>query len=251
MKTEKFEIRNGGLLIRGRHFCPKHRRGAPVIISHEFGLNMLSTARYARLLCNAGYSVYIYDFCGSGSGISKGRSSTEMSVLTEKEDLLLVMDHVRNREDCNRLILGGCSLGGFVSALAAAEAADTVDKLFLIYPALCVPDDARHGIMLGSKIDPVNLPEKFTVLGYVRLGTKYVTDALTLEPWREICAYKKPVLLIHGTADSMVDISFSRRAAQEYQNARLIEIEGGKHLFLRPKTVRRAVKYVLDYLADE
>lgn len=210
---------------------------------------MLSTARYARLLCKNGYPVYIYDFCGSGSGLSKGRSSREMSVLTEKEDLLLVIDYVKKREYCQRLILGGCSQGGLVTALAAAEMPDYVEKIFLVYPALCIPDDARRGSMLGTKIDPVDLPDSFMVMGYVRLGSRYVTDARSLDPWREICSYKGPVLLLHGTADSMVNIAYSRKAAQAYENATLIEFEGAKHLFTNPKTVRRAAACISDFLA--
>ncbi|MBQ9044975.1 MAG: alpha/beta fold hydrolase [Oscillospiraceae bacterium] len=251
MKTERFEIQQDGLTIKGKHYIPERRLGSPVILSHEFGLNMLSAARYARPLCAAGFSVYVFDFSGSGSGISRGRSSRDMSVLTEKEDLSLVLDEVKARERCQRVILGGCSQGGLVTALLAAERADEVESVFLVYPALSIPDDARRGSMLGSRIDPEHIPERFTVMGYVHLGARYVADARSLDPWAEIRTYSRPVLLLHGTADGMVDVCYSRKAAKEYPNAEMIEIEGGRHLFLQPTTVQFATEQIIRFLEEK
>ncbi len=248
MSEERFEIRKDGLVLKGKHFSSGETANPPVIISHEFGMNMLSTARYARPIAKAGYNVYIYDFCGSGAGISQGRKSTQMSVLTEKDDLFAVMDYVMERENAESVILGGCSQGGLVSALAAAERKSEVEKLFLIYPALCIPDDARSGSMLGAKVNPENPAETFTAIGYVKLGKRYVLDALKLDPWEQITPYREPVLIVHGTADGIVNISYARKAAELYENAKLVEIEGGKHIFPMISHVKKTCSEIIKFI---
>lgn len=69
----------------------------------------------------------------------------DMSLDTEKQDLLCVIDYVARLVyvDSSTLILAVESQGGFVSCMVAAER--SIDKLILLYPALCIPDDARKG----------------------------------------------------------------------------------------------------------
>ena len=162
----------------------------------------------------------------SGSGKSSG-SSLGMSVLTEKVDLLNVLDYVKGLDfvNSNHITLAGCSQGGLVSALAAAEREDEVERLVLYYPALCIPDDARRGQMINAKFDPDHVPDQFRAL-FVKLSSRYVLDVIGMDPYREICGFQKPVLIVHGTKDKLVDIGYSRRASQGYPNCRLVEIKG-------------------------
>lgn len=105
--------------------------------------------KYARVFVEEGYAAVCFDFCMSGSGKSSG-SSLGMSVLTEKADLLNVLDYIKTLDfvDASCITLVGCSQGGLVSALAAAERGNEVEQLILYYPALCIPDDARRGQMI-------------------------------------------------------------------------------------------------------
>ena len=235
-----------------RYLANNSKETGTIIISHEFGLNMLSTARYARGLRRAGYNVFIFDFAGSGSGLSKGRRSTDMSVLTEKDDLKLVFEHVKKLDyvDPDKLILGGASQGGFVTALFSAERKDEVQKMFLYYPAFNIPDDSKRGNIIGTKIDPRNVPESFMALGYVRLGKKYVIDAQGLDPWNEIKKYDGPVLICHGTNDKLVPISYAHKALAVYKNAKLIEFKGAHHCFFMPWNVGKAVKETIEFLKE-
>lgn len=83
----------------------------------------------------------------------------DMSLETEKRDLLCVMDYVARLKYVNssKLILVGESQGGVVSCMVAAER--SVDKLILLYPALCIPDDARKGKMLFMQFNPENIED--------------------------------------------------------------------------------------------
>ena len=227
IKKTRFELDSQGCQLRGFILRPPQAGRLPtVIVSHGFASCTRDTKKYAMVFVEEGYAAVCFDFCMSGSGKSTG-SSLGMSVLTEKADLLNVLDYVRELDfvDSNRITLAGCSQGGFVSALAAAERESEIERLILYYPALCIPDDARRGQMITAKFDPNHVPEQFRAL-FVKLGAKYALDAQGLDPFREICGFQKPVLIVHGTEDKLVDISYSRRAAQGYSNCQLVEVNG-------------------------
>ncbi len=100
---------------------------------------------------------------GGGQPRERGKisgSSLGMGVLAEKTDLLNVLDYIKTLDfvDPIRITLTGCSQGGFVSALAAAE---------------------------------------------------------------------REVLIVHGTKDELVGISYARRACEGYQDCRLVEVNAG------------------------
>lgn len=245
-------IREGELAIHGKWYMDGRDEKLPtVIICHEFGTNMRFTGRYAQMLCRQGYAVFCFDFCGSESGTSQGRKSTEMSVTTEVVDLLVVLDYVESRPFVNTdaVFLMGCSQGGLVASLAAEKRKDEVRKLVLYYPALSIPDDARKGSMLGAVFNGDEIPESFKVLNdKFRVGKRYVADAIKLSEWREMMRYKNPVLIVHGTEDELVDIDYARKAVKIFPNATLVEIEGGKHLFPTLKERKIAVEAAIRFL---
>lgn len=250
MKISPFSINSYGNTLRGIILKP-NKSALPckaVIVSHGFSSNMMITFGYAKTFVQAGYIAVLYDFCMSGSGISSGKS-TGMSVITEKENLLDVIDYVKNLKfvDENKLSLAGCSQGGLVSALAAAQREEEIEGLFLYYPALCIPDDARRGHMISAKFDPDKIPDTFYAIT-IKLSRKYADDVKNLDPYKEICTFKKPVLIVHGIEDSLVNIDYSRRAAKEYPNCTLTEVHGD-HGFIK-KGFAAGKKATLDYLRN-
>ena len=249
-----FEIKKDDILIRGEVYLPPDYDGQaklPVIImSHEFGLTLNSTARYARRICPSGYAVCIFDFPGSGFGKSQGRDSVDMSIFTLIDDLLSVFEYIKTLDyiDKDRIIMGGLSQGGLVTALFAAEHADEIYKMFLYYPALCIPDEVRAGNIMDTKIDLNNLEDKFRVTGSVNLGKKFVEDAIKLDPWKEMEGFDKPVLICHGTKDELVDISYAKKAADLYKDCKLVEVKGGKHIFFMPWHINDVVFETVNFL---
>ncbi len=250
MKIKPFSIYSHCNTLRGVILMPKEMK-APcktVIVSHGFASNMVITFGYAKTFAQAGYVAILYDFCMSGSGISSGKS-TGMSVLTEKANLIDVIDYAKHLDfvDENNISLAGCSQGGLVSALAAAERQEDVKRLFLYYPAFCIPDDARRGHMITAKFNPNEIPDKFNAI-FVRLSRKYAEDAKSLDPYKEIREFKKPVLIIHGIEDALVSIDYSRKAQQQYCDCRLVEVHGD-HGFIK-KGFAASKKATLDYIKD-
>ena len=170
-------------------------------------------------------------------GKSDGKT-TNMSVITEVSDLCAVIEYAKGLEhtDSSSILLMGCSQGGFVSALTAAKLKDKISKLVLFYPALCIPDDARSGKMMWAKFDPQNIPE-IVKCGPMKLGHCYIADVVNMNPFDEIKGYEGDVLIIHGTADKIVNISYAEQAVESYKSEpyeRSVTyhiIEGGKHMF--------------------
>ena len=196
---------------------------------------------YTRLLARLGYAAYCFDFCGGsipGKGKSDGKN-TEMSVLTEIQDLEAVIAYTRSLPYTgDSLLLMGASQGGFVSALTAAKPENQVDKLVLFYPAFCIPDDARAGRMLFTQFDPENIPEILNC-GPISLGRLYPADVIKMDPYKEVTPYTGPVVIIHGTKDMIVNLDYAKKAYEAYAvydpgRVTLHIIEDGAHGFQGP-----------------
>lgn len=217
MLIRPFEAENkDGLTIRGSQMVLKDKAGdrlPTIILSHGFTATMEETLPYATKLAEYGNRVYLYDFCGgSWRSSSDGSFSDYMSVETEKGDLLQVLAWVRQNPLVDDLFFLGCSQGGFVSVLAAAEISQELDGLILLYPALCIPDDARRGHMQTMVFDPHNVPDHVGT-GPIRVSRRYVTDAAAIDLNEELSKIHCPVLILHGTGDAIVPVHYAQDAA--------------------------------------
>ena len=98
-----FTCSREGMAIRGMQYFPEHfdeRQHYPAVIaSHGFLCNYTNMENWCRDFANIGYVAYCFSFCGGGSlsedkAFKSDGESTEMSVLTEVEDLLSVKNFV-------------------------------------------------------------------------------------------------------------------------------------------------------------
>ena len=254
VEREGFSCERDGLTIKGTVFLPKGKPDCPIaVISHGFMANQMFSQIHAQNLAKMGYAAFCFDFCGGTLVGSSDGDSTDMSVLTEAEDLKAVIEFAKEQSytDENELVLLGCSQGGFVSAIVAAEMKEEVDALILLYPALCIPDDARSGEMMFAKFDPQNVPETFWC-GPMKLGRRYVTDVIEMDPYEIIHQYTGKVLIIHGNQDKTVDISYALRAVETYSQAgadvEMKIIDEGGHMFFRPIHAYKALGYIREYV---
>jgi pimeloyl-ACP methyl ester carboxylesterase len=150
-----------------------------------------------------------------------------MSVFTEKSDLeaVLHMIQTENFADPEQIYLLGESQGGLVSAITANDHPDEIKGLFLVYPALCIPDDARSRFRNISDI-----PDKIDIMG-LTVGRAYYENLLDYDVYQHMAGYTGPVSIFHGTADDIVDPSYSQRAVETYTNAELTMLPGEGHGF--------------------
>lgn len=254
-----FECKRDGLTIRGTEYRPQGENLPIAIVCHGFMAWQDTVKHYTQFLAELGYAAYCFDF--NGGSVMKSKSegkTTEMSVLTEVQDLEAVIEHLRTLPYVNpdKIFLMGCSQGGFVSALVAAKNKYPIEKLSLFYPALCIPDDARAGKMQSAKFDPNNVPETFRC-GPMKLGRCYPMDVMNMDPFEEIKSYNGQVLIVHGTADKIVNLDYAKRAVEAYKTTKpegmeeakrvcFHIIEGGAHMFSKKHDVI-AMEYLKEF----
>ncbi len=251
----------GDLRVGFTEYRPEGENLPVAIVSHGFMASRETERHYAIELAKLGYAAFCLDFCG-GSAIPNGSDgkTTEMSVLTEVEDLKAVLAYALALEHTSseHTLLMGCSQGGFVSALAATELGSSIEKIVLFYPALCIPDDARSGQMMFARFDPHDLPETVQC-GPMLLGRCYMADVIEMDPNAAIAPFQGRVLIVHGSADDLVKASYSESAAKAYldscpagmspdERVRLEIIEGAPHGF-RDEQDEEAIGYVREFAA--
>lgn len=247
-----FSYKRGEFTIRGFAYqCAANNR-VPVIMSHAFLFNQRIMRKYAEALAQEGYVVFTYDFCGGALlGKSDGKFR-DMSIDTEVADLKAVIAYVEQigGVDLSRLVLLGASQGGFVSCLVAAEYQERIHKLLLLYPALCIPDDARTGSMLMIRFDPAHIRETMISRPF-RFSAQYPESAIHIDTYAEIQKIKIPMLILHGTADRIVRLDYARKAEAVFANpaSRLIVVDQAQHGFT-PRQARTAIRQMLAFLRD-
>ncbi len=198
-----------------------------VIISHGFGGSHSFGRPYAEALAAEGYMCYAFDFCGGGNSSRSDGATTDMSVFTERADLKAVIDHFKAQPDvdASRITLLGESQGGMVSAITAADRIDDVQSIILFYPALCIPDDAKSRYPTLADV-----PERSS-LWDVQLGRAYYERLYDFDVYAEIAKFQKPVLLLHGDRDNIVNISYAERASETFSDVEYHVMPGAGHGF--------------------
>ena len=245
----KLECMREGLTIRGKIYTPDTLTPRPaVILCHGFLANQKMCAGYAKFLEKLGFAAVTFDFCGGGLACSSDGKSRDMTVFTEEKDLLRVIEHVKTlayikAEDISLL---GCSQGGYVSALTAADEPGLINRLILLYPALCIPFDARKGKMMFYHFDPSCIHDTLGLLP-MELGGEYARSVIDKDPFEQISGFSKPTLIIHGTNDNIVDAEYSKKAFKCYPKGELKLIEGAGHVF-HGKDDAKARQFIKEFL---
>lgn len=232
--------------IYGQIYIPQgkdNQKFPTVIIGHGFTGTYNNNVRYAETFAKNGIAAYLFDFCGGSNESKSDGRTTDMSILTEKADMMSVYKQILKLDyvDANNIFLMGESQGGVVASLCASELLEEVRGMLLLYPAYSIPDMAND---MYPNADDV--PEEYSIWG-MDLGKVYYADCLTFDVYDEIAKYKGPVIIYHGTNDQVVPFSYSERAVEVYDNARLNAEEGIGHGFeaeLQYSTAEDMIKFI-------
>lgn len=238
--------REGGQ-IYGEMYLPKAEGKRPaVIMSHGYNGSYQDYAEEGRTFASHGFVAVAYDFCGGTPRSKSSGKTVDMTIGTERDDLLAVLSYVQSLEyvDRERIFLLGASQGGFVSALAAAARPEEIRGLAMYYPALCIPHDWTKRLP-----DREAIPEEMEFWG-MTLGRGFFLSVHGMDVFQEIARYTGGVLIIHGDRDEVVPLSYSERAKEAYQNAELAVFPGEGHGF-SPKKRTEAIRLALKFMQDE
>lgn len=246
VKREELIIKENDKEIYGKIYMPADEGVYPaVILSHGYNGCNADFIKECNYFAKNGFIAYAFDFSG-GSGRSKSKgSSTDMTIFTEKEDLLTVFHYIKGLDfvDKENIYLFGGSQGGLVTALVAEECKDNIKGMALYFPAFNIPDDWRRNYASENDI-----PEIVDFWG-LKLGREFFVSMREFYTFDNIGAFDEAVLIVHGDKDAIVPMRYAEKATEIYHDAKLVVLPGEGHGFT-PQGGDKAMKLVLEFMRE-
>ena len=237
-------IKENNREIYGKVYCPEKEGKYPaVILSHGYNGTNSDFVRECTYFAENGYVAYAYYFCGGSARSKSSGKSTDMTIFTEKEDLLTVFNYIQGLENVNpeQMFLFGGSQGGFVTSLVAEELKEKTKGMILYFPALNIPDDWRRNYPETDKI-----PEVTDFWG-LQLGKEFFLSIHDFYTFDNIGSYPNDVLIIYGDKDNIVPYDAMLEAEKAYNSAELVVLENEGHGFSSIGG-KKAMEMVLDFM---
>ncbi len=231
-----------GIVLRGWWFSPCAPNGAVVILLHGVADTRSGEMGHVGYLLDRGYSVLAPD--SRGHGVSGGDLVTYG--LRERDDVHRWVDWLY-RENPPRALYGlGHSLGAAI--LIQSLEREPRFRAVVAESPFCTFHDIAYDRIGGIVGVPrpwrrVFWPLVEPALWYSQW--RYGIDFSLASPEESIRHTGVPVLLIHGTADTNIEIAHSRalRAANP-ESTDLWEVEGARHVQILARTPSEYVRRV-------
>jgi hypothetical protein len=228
-----------GLKIVGTLYTPMTEEKLPLIIMlHGFGASCELLRRFSDYFNQAGYAFAVFDFCGGGPEVKSEGAFQDMTILTEIEDLSVVVEYFKNHPkiDADRIALLGESMGGLVACCYCAKHRDMVSALALWYPAFVIPHDAKKRYDEGiTEAFGLDMNPDFD---------KIAKDIDVIEMIRE---YGKDILILHGDEDELVPLFYSEHVVEECEGITFHLMRGAGHGF-SGENDKKATDYTIEFL---
>jgi pimeloyl-ACP methyl ester carboxylesterase len=217
------------------------------IFSHGFNVPGTESGRLfidlAQCLNDRGVTTVLFDYRGSGYS---SWDFSEMTMLSEVEDLTLVLEKYRTSLRPRRTLVWGVSFGCAVAAhtLAARPLSDLA-----VFWSLSADVHRRYEERLGPELQSAG--EVLIPAGF-RVKRAFLDSLVGIDTYVDIREFGKPTLLVHGTEDTVAPIRLSRAAhAEAPASTEIVEVDGGVHGFKnQPQQRARAVESSLAWLAS-
>ena len=197
--------------------APGGAAGAATILHvHGNAGNITSHRYFTEHLVPAGFNVFIFDFRGYGE--SEGRPTRREPLI---DDTAAALDALLARDDVDpeRIGMYAQSLGGAIGLNVMASRpeirAAVIESAFSSWRTVAA--NAVGG-------DPPNAFGRF-------LAAVLIPD--DDRPDDAIATIDRPILILHGTADTIVPFSHGETLAAVGPSATLMSLEGGRHNSLR------------------
>ena len=243
-QTEKFEFQNtNGDTLLGSLELPDRPAKATALFAHCFSCNknVLAASRISRAMRDLGFAVLRFDFTGLGQ--SEGDfSNTNFS--TNVDDLRSAIDALRDK-GMPPSILVGHSLGG-AAVLHLAQDIDDV-KLVATVGAPSEPAHVAHLINEEAAQSIATTGEAEVNLGgeSFKIKKQFLDDINETSLKAKMRELRKPVLIFHSPADSIVGIEQARMIFESARHPKsFVSLDRADHL-LRNKADAQFVAQVI------
>lgn len=189
---------------------------ATILHVHGNAGNIESHIWFTEYLPQAGFNLFIFDFRGYGQSEGSARSRKPLI-----EDTLAALDALLARQDIDKSRIGmyAQSLGGAIGLNVMAQRPEI--KAAILESSFASWREVAANAVGG---DPPNILGR----GLAKLLIK--DSQRPVDAIREV---QRPILIFHGSADSIVPISHARQLAKAGSMTTLVEFEGGEHNSLR------------------
>lgn len=218
MLKKDISINHHDRTVSFSYYLPEEKGKYPVVIfSHGYNGYQTDFETTCEYYAKSGIACVALTFCGGSTRDVSGFPSIKMSLGTEQEDLIAVLNYIK-KDQCineNRIFLFGGSQGGLVSALVAARVKTEVAGLILLYPAFCIPDNWRDRFPNEDEI-----PETEEFWG-LTLGKAYFMYIREMNVFDIIGGYEGPVLILQGREDLIAKENYAQKGKESYKNCRI------------------------------
>lgn len=236
MKQQTTIQTSDGLLLDGLFERPESVSSSCVILCHGLTFDKEENGVFTKLaakIADEGFHTFRFDFRGCGQ--SDG-DSIDFTISGSLTDLESVVTHLKFLGYDSFIILAASFSGGCTSFYSSGNPIEL--KGLILWNALIDYEEKINPTTEWNKkawgkavLDSVEKHGYIERSSGFRLGKKLIDEIYTLKPWQALLKYDGPVIFIHGTADPLVPYSYSKKYADEMDNAQLVSIEDAGHGF--------------------
>lgn len=207
-ETEQICLENKGAVIPAEFHPVSDVRGC-VILAHGFGQNRYAMVPYAEIYRKLGFSTVLFDERCFGESMADYGTFGDL----EATDIAALICWVKQRCGSEiRIVLHGVSMGA-MSCMNAMKLSPDIDYVI----EDCGPARAYDGIRrVAYSMLPV--PNPFLMPLIERRAKELGTDIRKNNPVDAVAESKAPICIIHGDADTAVDVHCAEEIFQASQN---------------------------------
>ncbi len=200
---------------------PAEKSCCTMVIVHGWGANAEMMLPLAQPFHRHGMDVLLYDARNHG----KSDSDSFSSLPRFAEDLAKVLEWVKQNNPDHQIVVLGHSVGAAAAILTASRGTD-IDLV------IGVSGFAHPKLMMNRHLDRPWLPSflRPLIINYIQLVIGFRFDDIA--PMNRVPYVRCPILLAHGTADTVVpidDMHLIEASATAERPVQVIAVEGAQH----------------------
>lgn len=233
--------------LSGTLQAPDGKRRGAVVLAHCFTCS--KSLKVIRSLAtgieDGGYAVLRFDFTGLGESEGEFAQTTVTANISDIEAAAHQLEHW----GLAPIALVGHSLGGTATLLAAGNVPGARAVAGVAAPFS--PDHVRQ-LFAEDDVEKALASGRVTVKISGRafqISASFFHDLETHCTPERLASLDRPLLVVHGTADTVVGIEEGERIFQEARQPRwFAAIPDADHLFMRPRHAERAAAAIVNFL---
>ncbi|WP_203639585.1 alpha/beta hydrolase [Levilactobacillus wangkuiensis] len=245
-----------GLTLRGTAHIPDGATGQQptVLMFHGFSSNrdeaFNSFVYMSRLLNKNGIAAIAFDYGYHGESDGDFIDFTFSQELEESRALVAFVQTL-DFVDTQRLSLLGMSLGSVAASMTAGQLPNEIKSLCMWSPAAVFVDEiANKHVLQGKSTDTVS-QTGYLDFNSLKLGPAFFADLQNIQIYEEAAKYKGSVTIIHGDADNIAPLSYSKKYQSVYQQpTNLVVVPGASHAWNSVAVKETLLKETLGFFKE-